>query len=138
MHGSRRLVRLLVVGAGALVMAALGAVPAAAGSPHAGAARSSFTCAEVSGGAVSGMPSPVRDVKVRTNHRIDQFVIKLGGPLQQFDVRPQDSATFVQDPSGLPVTLEGGAGLLVVLHGAQAHGSFQGPTDLTPGFPTLL
>ena len=137
MHGARRLISAFAVG-GVVAMAAVltpGAV-AASGNPAARGAAS-FSCTEKSGGTVAGFPTPLRTVRVHSNHRFDRFVIELRGPLQQFDVRPQASSTFVLDPSGLPVTLQGTAGLLLVLRGAQAHDGFRGPTDLTPGFPVL-
>ena len=134
MHGCRGLFRLLLVAATVVPVVAL--TPSAA-SAAGGAAGSSFSCVERSGGSVSGAPSVVRDVRASTNHRFDRFVAVLRGPLQQFDVRPQSSASFVLDPSGKPVTLQGSAGLLVVLHGAQAHDSVQPSAHLTPEFPVL-
>lgn len=133
MPGCKGIVRLVLTASAIAAAVALDPAAAVASGP----APPSFSCTEQSGGAVAGMPSLVRDVRVSTNHRFDRFVIALRGPLQQFDVRPQDSATFVRDPSGLPVTLQGTAGLLVVLHGAQAHDGVQPPTHLTPEFPIL-
>ena len=144
MFGYRRLVVLIILAAlAALSVAAPTSVAAASRGTRsiaaAGAAAGMFSCTDKSGGAVTGPPSPVRAVLVRSNHRFDRFVIKLAGPLQQWDVRSQSSATFEQDPSGLPVTLLGTAGLRVVVMGAQAHGfGFQVPTDIKPGFPVLL
>jgi hypothetical protein len=135
MPGCRRVFRFLLVVAAVVPVAAL--TPSAASAAGGTAAAQSFSCVERSGGSVAGAPSLVRDVRVSTNHRFDRFVIAFRGPLQQFDVRPQSSASFVLDPSGKPVTLQGSAGLLVIIHGAQAHDGVQPPTHLTPEFPTL-
>lgn len=137
MHGSRRLVGALLIGGLVAMAAALTPGAAAASGSPAASAAASFSCTERSGGTVAGIPTPLRTVRVHSNHQFDRFVIELHGPLQQFDVRPQDSSTFVLDPSGLPVTLQGTAGLLVVMRGAQAHDGFSGPTDILPGFQVL-
>jgi hypothetical protein len=143
MFGCGRLARVLLVTT--VVALATGLTPVAAaasrGSSEAAvptAAPPPFSCAEQGGGSVTGMPSAVHTVRVGAHRRFDRFVISLRGPLQQFDVRPQDSSTFFLDPSGIPVTLQGTAGLRVVIHGAQAHHGFRGPTDITPGLPVLL
>ncbi len=130
---------MLVAGAVVTVAAALTPVIAAASGNSAvsSVGAASFSCKEQSGGTATGVPTPVRQARVHTNHRFDRFVLELRGPLQQFDVRPQDSSTFFLDPSGFPVTLRGSAGLLVVIRGAQAHDGFRGPTDLTPDFSVL-
>jgi hypothetical protein len=135
MPGCRGLFRMLLVAATVVPIMAL--TPSAASAAGGNVGAKSFSCVERSGGSVSGGPSVVRDVRVSTNHQFDRFVIAFRGPLQQFDVRPQSNANFVLDPSGKPVTLQGSAGLLVVIHGAQAHDGVQPPTHLTPQFPVL-
>jgi hypothetical protein len=49
---------------------------------------------------------------------------------------------FTKDPSGLPLAVRGTSFLVLVLHGATAFTpegtvTYSGPTDFTPGFPTL-
>jgi hypothetical protein len=65
----------------------------------------------------------------------DRFVIQFVGPVPQFEVTLQDTASFAQ--SGGPVTLQGAAGLAVVLHNATGAGVYTGPGDLTPGFAEI-
>lgn len=99
-----------------------------------------FTCAAQSGGGAS-MPAPpigVADVRVGAQSGYDRFVIQLNGPVPHYDVTPQSTATFVQDPSGLRVTLAGSAGLTVTLHGAQSHGTYGGPTDQRPSGTSVV
>ena len=122
--------------------------PAVAGSPGAASPTSSaaanlpgFTCAAQSGGAsaASGGTGPVAITTVRAAAQsgVDRFVIEFGGPVPQYDVRPQASARFVQDPSGQSVGLDGSAGLSVTVHNAQSHGSYSGSTDLRPALKEL-
>src|SRR6266487_5089151 len=101
MRGYRRLVGVLLTGGVVAIAAALTPVAAAASArPDASsAAGAPFSCTEQSGGTVTGFPTPVRSVRVHTNHRFDRFVIALRGPLQQFDVRPQSSSTFSWTPA---------------------------------------
>jgi len=61
----------------------------------------------------------------------DRLVIQFSGGVPQFAVRPQDGASF----GG--VTLQGSAGLVVVLSNTTGAGSYSGPTDFQPGLATL-
>ena len=63
-------------------------------------------------------------VRAAAQSSLDRFVIEFGGPVPQYEVKPQASARFVQDPSGLSVSLDGSAGLSVTVHNAQSHGSY--------------
>ena len=99
-----------------------------------------FTCAAQSGGGAS-MPAPpigVTDVRAGPQNGYDRFVIQLNGAVPHYDVTPQSNATFVQDPSGLRVTLTGSAGLVVTLHGAQSQGTYGGQTDQHPSGTSVL
>jgi crotonobetainyl-CoA:carnitine CoA-transferase CaiB-like acyl-CoA transferase len=49
-----------------------------------------------------------------------------------------DGATFTQGASGQQVTLMGNWGLLVIIHGADEHTAYSGPTDIKPGYAVLL
>ena len=72
--------------------------------------------------------------RVGAHSGYDRFVVQFDGPVPRFEVTPQDSAAFAS--SGGPVTLQGSAGLAVVLHGASGPG-FGGPGDMRPGFPVI-
>lgn len=87
------------------------------------------------------MPAPpigVTAVRAASQSGFERFVIQLNGAVPAFEVKPQASATFVQDPSGLNVTLSGRVGLVVTLHGAQSHGTYSGATDLHPGGTSVI
>jgi hypothetical protein len=97
-----------------------------------------FSCAAESGGGTGGTPAGVTAVRAGPQAGYDRFVIELNGPVQQYQVAPQFNATFTRDASGAPVTLAGSAGLRVTLHGAQAAGTYTGPTDLEPAGTGVL
>jgi hypothetical protein len=106
--------------------------PRPSGTPS--PALPAFTCAQQSGGAAVTPPplAGVTMVRLGPQSGYDRFVIQFNGPVPQYDVTPQGSATFVHDASGAPVTLSGSAGLLVTLHSAQSQGTYTGSTDLRP------
>jgi hypothetical protein len=80
----------------------------------------------------------VTAVRASAQNGYDRFVIQVDGPIGQYAVQPQASATFARDPSGQRVTLEGSAGLRVTLQGAVSAGSYTGPTDLKPSGTAVL
>ena len=77
------------------------------------------------------------DVRAAAQSGVDRFVIQFSGPVPQYEVKPQPTTTFTQDPSGFRVTLDGSAGLQVTVHGAQSWGSYSGSTDLRPRLTML-
>ncbi len=99
-----------------------------------------FSCTVQTGGgpAYPAPPVGVTAVRAAAQTGFERFVIQLSGPVPQFDVKPQTSATFVQVPSGQKVTLSGTAGLVVTLHGAQSYGTYSGATDLHPGGTSVI
>jgi hypothetical protein len=54
------------------------------------------------------------------------------------DLEAQSGTAFTQGPSGRTVTLAGRNGILVVIHGADLHTSYSGPTDIKTGLATLV
>lgn len=112
--------------------------PQPAPSSSAPAGGPPFRCAAQSGGAPQTPPTGVTSARAAAQGGYDRFVLEFSGPLPQFDVTAQDGATFVQDPSGNRVTLAGSAGLVIVVHGAMASGSFTGATDLRPSDTAVL
>jgi hypothetical protein len=54
------------------------------------------------------------------------------------DVQPQSGTTFTQGASGQQVVLLGQSGILVTIHGADAHTSYSGQTDFKTGYPVLV
>jgi len=122
---------------------ASGTSPSGATSPAPSAAANlpGFSCAAQSGGtapAAGGTgPVPVTGVRTGAQSGFDRFVIEFNGSVPQYEVKPQTSARFVQDPSGLSATLDGLAGLRVTVHNAQSHGSYSGATDQRPALNEL-
>ena len=114
------------------------ATPQPAPSSSAPAGGPPFRCAAQSGGAPQTPPTGVTSARAAAQSGYDRFVLEFSGPLPQFDVRAQAGATFVQDPSGNQVTLAGSTGLVIVVHGAMASGTFTGATDLRPGDTAVL
>jgi hypothetical protein len=91
-----------------------------------------FTCSAASGGGTGqAKVTAVRVTAVRAAAQsgYDRFVIQFDGPVPQYELHPQPGSTFVQDPSGLPVTLQGSSGLALTLRDASSS-SYSGPTDL--------
>ena len=74
----------------------------------------------------------VTGVRTGVQSGYDRFVIQFNGPVPQYEVQGQSGSTFVQDGSGIPVTLQGSSGLLVVLRNASTSGTYSGPTDIHP------
>jgi hypothetical protein len=112
--------------------AAPSAPPSAAPAPAAPPATlPGFSCATQSGG---GGQAAMTTARVGAQSGYDRFVIQFDGPVPQFEVTPQDSAAFAQN--GGPVTLQGAAGLAVVLRNASGP-AFGGPTDMRPGFSAI-
>ena len=40
--------------------------------------------------------------------------------------------------TGLPTTLQGNSGILIVLHGSQSKGTYTGPADMKPGLGDIV
>jgi hypothetical protein len=91
-----------------------------------------YSCAAQSGG---GGQATMSTARVGAQSGYDRFVIQFVGPVPQFEVSLQDSASFAQN--GGSVTLQGAAGLQVVLHDATGAGVYSGPSDVKVGFPEI-
>jgi len=103
-----------------------------------------FSCLDHSGGTDSG--SVMQLTAVRVAHQLGgydrivfEFAPQAGGTahIPAYTVARQASAKFVKDPSGLPVTMRGSAGLRIVFHGASGATSYNGSRDLTPNLPVV-
>jgi hypothetical protein len=110
----------------------------------AGTTLPAFSCQDQSGGT-SGA-APMQLTAVRIAHQAagyDRIVFEFAAPpgmtpyLPAYTVTRQASSTFVKDPSGMQVTLQGSNGLRIVFHGASAYGSYSGSQDLKPGLSVL-
>ena len=106
-----------------------------------------FACSSLSGGGES-MPAPphavpnVTDVRVGPANGYDRFVIEFDAAVPAYSVTPQASSSFMTDPRGEILQLQGSSGVLIVVHGASGFDlsgkqTFTGSQDLTPGYPVL-
>jgi hypothetical protein len=102
-----------------------------------------FSCLDTSGGADSGLAMQLTAVRVAHQPGFDRVVFEFapqaGGTahLPAYTVSRQASAQFVKDPSGMPVTMRGSAGMRIVFHGASGASTYSGSRDLTPGLPVV-
>lgn len=120
--------------------------PAASPSPTATATATPdsslppFVCI----GSAVGSESPptvayIDAVRTGTHAGYDRLTIEFqNGAAGTVELKPQTSPNFTNSPSGQPVTLNGTAGLLVTIRGADEHTAYSGPTDLKTGYTALL
>jgi hypothetical protein len=113
--------------------------PAAAAQQQGGKGTPGFVCAAQSGGAARPVPplAQIRGVRAAHDDGFDRFVLEFDGtgPVPQFEVTPLPSARFTLDPSGREVTLEGSAGVAVVVR--QTAPAPNGATELRPELPVV-
>jgi hypothetical protein len=109
--------------------------PTAAVSPTAAASATAapsdsaaYACTNSSGGGTAR--ANVTTVRAAAATGYDRFVIEFDGPVPGYQVTRQSGATFTQDASGKPVTLDGSAGVLVRL--APASSSPSAPLAISP------
>ena len=95
-----------------------------------------FTCADKSGGAASAAGT-VSDVRIAHHNGYDRLVFEFAtaNAMPQYQLNRQTTAHFVRDASGQPVTLQGSAGIRVVLRNADIAPGV--PSDLKPNLPEI-
>lgn len=123
----------LTISAAALTAAAIaltGALPAAAGD------LGPFTCTDRSGG-VADIAGTVTAIRVAHHVGYDRLVIGFAtsNTMPQYQLTQQASSHFVRDASGQPVTLDGSAGLRVILRNADITPGAS--SDLQPALPAI-
>jgi len=72
-----------------------------------------FTCTDRSGGT-SGASSQLSTIRTALHDGYDRIVFEFSAQIPSYDLTRQDSATFVRDASGQPVTLDGSVGIKLV------------------------
>jgi hypothetical protein len=95
-----------------------------------------FTCTNKAGGVASAAAT-VYDVRVAHHDGYDRlvFAFPTANTMPQYELNQQTTAHFVRDASGQPVTLNGSAGIRVVLRNADiVTGS---PSDLKANLPEI-
>jgi len=123
----------LTIGAAALTAAAFAltaAVPAAAGD------LGQFTCTDRSGG-VADTAATVTAIRIDHHDGYDRLVIGFAtsNTMPQYQLTQQATSHFVRDASGQPVTLDGSAGLRVVIRNADITPGAS--SDLQPALPAI-
>src|SRR6202158_2921930 len=129
---TRPLIRLT---AGALAVAA-GAVTFTGALPASADSLGPFTCTDRSGGAASAAAT-VSDIRIAHHDGYDRLVIDFANSttMPQYQLTQQATSHSVRDASGQPVTLDGTAGLRLVLRNADITPG--APTDLKPALPAV-
>jgi hypothetical protein len=102
-----------------------------------------FSCLDHSGGTSSGPAMQLTAVRVAHQTGFDRIVFEFApqagatAHIPTYTVSRQASAKFVKDPSGLPVTMRGSAGLRIVVHGASGASSYSGSRDQIVNLPVV-
>jgi len=119
--------------------------PSPTGSPSPASNLPAFTCDSFTGYVANDTipASPpvafIDAVRPGTHAGYDRITIEFNNTIpKQGDVSTQSNATFTQGASGQSVKLAGNAGILVTLHGADAHTVYSGPTDFKTDYLELL
>jgi hypothetical protein len=100
-----------------------------------------FDCSFPQTGAGTVARAQITDVRVGTHAGYDRVVFVFGDGIPEFTL---DKATppLLQDPSGLPLEVQGDAYWQLVMQGGtrlspSGHMTYDGKTDFKPGFPQL-
>ena len=102
-----------------------------------------FSCVDHGGGTDSGPAMQLTAVRVAHQTGYDRIVFEFApqagatAHIPAYTVSRQASAKFVKDPSGLPVTMRGSAGLRIVFHGASGATSYSGSRDQVVNLPVV-
>jgi len=102
-----------------------------------------FSCLDHSGGTDGGSAMQLTAVRVAHQTGFDRIVFEFAPQagattrIPVYTVSRQASAKFVKDPSGLPVTMRGSAGLRIVFHGASGATSYTGSRDQIVNLPAV-
>jgi hypothetical protein len=92
-----------------------------------------YTCTPTSGGNAA-TSTGLDSVRAARHDGYDRVVFQFASGIPSYDVVGQDSSTFLRDASGEPVTLEGSAGVKIILRAADAPGTSQ---DSQPKLPAI-
>jgi hypothetical protein len=102
-----------------------------------------FSCLDHSGGTNSGSAMQLTAVRVAHQTGFDRIVFEFApqpgtaAHIPAYTVSREASAKFIKDPSGLPVTMRGSAGLRIVFHGASGATSYSGSRDQIVNLPVV-
>lgn len=115
------------------------ASPTPTDSPTPSSNLPAFLCTSSSvGAAPAGPVAFISAVRTGTHAGYDRLSLEFkNGQPTTIELRPQSGTGFTNSPKGDQVTLAGRNGVLVVIHGADVHTSYTGPTDIKTGYATL-
>jgi hypothetical protein len=110
------------------------------GSPTPNSSLPPFVCASSGVGATPAAPVAfISAVRTGTHGAYDRLTVEFkNGQPTTIELRTQAGTGFTNSPKGDQVTLAGRNGILVVIHGADLHTSYSGPTDIKTGYATLV
>lgn len=78
-------------------------------------------------------------LRTGTHPGYDRLTVEFNnGQPASIELRTQSGTNFTQGASGQTVTLQGSNGILVIIHGADLHTSYNGSTDMKTGYATLV
>ena len=81
----------------------------------------------------------INALRTGTHSGYDRLTVEFNnGQPASIELRPQSGTNFTQGASGQTVTLAGKNGILVVIHGADLHSNYSGPTDIKTGYASLV
>ncbi len=129
-HRRLKLATLAAFAVGAASLALTGAVQASADD------LGPFSCTNRSGG-VSGAAGTVTAIRIALHDGYDRLVLGFAtsNTMPQYKITQQATSHFVRDASGQGVSLDGSAGLRVVLQNTDINTGV--PSDLKPQFPEI-
>src|ERR1700694_1068539 len=93
-----------------------------------------FTCTDRSGGT-TGASSQLKTIRTAPHDGYDRIVFEFSGQIPSYDLSRQDSATFVRDARGQPVTLDGSVGIKLVFRNTDATSGV--PADARPALTSV-
>lgn len=99
-----------------------------------------FGAAALTGGSPDSGTVTVASVRAAAQSGYDRFVIDFGtSPLKNlsYQVTPQDTPTFTNDPKGDQVTLQGSRGVQIAVSSIANWTALPGSTDLNLGLPAI-
>jgi hypothetical protein len=100
-----------------------------------------FSCALPIHGVATVANTQITDLAVGAHDTYDRIVFDFAAGTPEYTIETA-SAPLLQDPSGLPIDVQGSSFLRIILHGASAAGyggtPFNGPTSFTPRFAKLV
>jgi hypothetical protein len=91
-----------------------------------------FSCIPASGGS-AGLSNGLSSIRSARHDGYDRIVFQFASGIPSYDVVGQESSTFIKDASGQSVTLDGSAGVKVILRAADAPATSQDSQPRLPG-----